>query len=538
MQRVWVLCVVCGVLATTPALEAATLPHTAQQFLAEIREALGGQWEIIKNIQYHTVSTKLRLANIVNQIKEVIAPAGGGHVVVHDSSAAAAAVAAPASRSFGNDLDTHIPEASHQGITDGLGNTESALLNYTNYDRRVVTSETSVREAVDSEQQHNIVQKPPEPEESHTTTDGHNMAKVLAGLGVLFRAEDRHLQPPTSAPAKQDFVPLTTAPPETMMKVLAGLEAVFNPEDRQVDPATIGPARHDLPPTSAAPLEAIMEVLEGLEALLFALNSQTEHSPNRAAIQDLPPTSAVPPPSIMQVLAGLEALSRTHDSPAQLAHVDNNATLDKPPENVDDIIRALAAVARHHGISVNTSGNVEDPEVTTEYRSLLEVLEAMDDLSRTVGATRPIEEAARHRPCESPFEEIAYRMCILQETTLKLSWGDARDYCRRRGAELAQDAVVIKTRRFLNDLYGESGTRSRWPIWVGGIERSEGGERVWKWVDGSVVPSFIWSDDQPRPFTLQQAPDGTCMFLDGYKRFYAASLPCHLKRRFVCQRHD
>ncbi|XP_045585042.1 uncharacterized protein [Procambarus clarkii] len=150
----------------------------------------------------------------------------------------------------------------------------------------------------------------------------------------------------------------------------------------------------------------------------------------------------------------------------------------------------------------------------------------------------PREEAARHRPCESPFEEIAYRMCILQETTLKLSWGDARDYCRRRGAELAQDAVVIKTRRFLNDLYGESGTRSRWPIWVGGIERSEGGERVWKWVDGSVVPSFIWSDDQPRPFTLQQAPDGTCMFLDGYKRFYAASLPCHLKRRFVCQRHD
>nr|XP_053647031.1 C-type lectin BfL-2-like [Cherax quadricarinatus] len=129
-------------------------------------------------------------------------------------------------------------------------------------------------------------------------------------------------------------------------------------------------------------------------------------------------------------------------------------------------------------------------------------------------------------------------MCILPETTLKLSWSAASDYCLRHGAVLAQDAVVIKTRRYLNDLYGETGTRERWPLWVGGKEIMKDHEKTWMWADSSLVPDFLWNKGHPRSYTRRQAPDGTCMFLDGYKNFYASSLPCHYRRRFVCQLPD
>ncbi|XP_045123313.1 uncharacterized protein LOC123511460 isoform X4 [Portunus trituberculatus] len=140
----------------------------------------------------------------------------------------------------------------------------------------------------------------------------------------------------------------------------------------------------------------------------------------------------------------------------------------------------------------------------------------------------------RERPCLPPFEQIAYRMCILQEMQLKLSWSDAQEFCRERGAELAQDMTVIKTRRFLNDLYGEDGTRSRWPVWVGG-RRAE--QQTWRWSGFAdlEVPSFLWAPDEPRTYSRDLMPEGVCMILDGYRRFHGASLPCHLRRRFLCE---
>nr|ATE51171.1 C-type lectin [Portunus trituberculatus] len=148
--------------------------------------------------------------------------------------------------------------------------------------------------------------------------------------------------------------------------------------------------------------------------------------------------------------------------------------------------------------------------------------------------TTTTTEKERERPCLPPFEQIAYRMCILQEMQLKLSWSDAQEFCRERGAELAQDMTVIKTRRFLNDLYGEDGTRSRWPVWVGG-RRAE--QQTWRWSGFAdlEVPSFLWAPDEPRTYSRDLMPEGVCMILDGYRRFHGASLPCHLRRRFLCE---
>lgn len=76
-------------------------------------------------------------------------------------------------------------------------------------------------------------------------------------------------------------------------------------------------------------------------------------------------------------------------------------------------------------------------------------------------------------------------------------------------------------------------TGVRWPMWIGG-KRVEDGS--WRWQDGSKVMDFLWSQGQPRYYAQPLIPHGTCMILDGYQRYYGASLPCHLRRRFVCQR--
>ncbi|KAK7074794.1 hypothetical protein SK128_008780 [Halocaridina rubra] len=139
-------------------------------------------------------------------------------------------------------------------------------------------------------------------------------------------------------------------------------------------------------------------------------------------------------------------------------------------------------------------------------------------------------------PCSFPYVEIAYKMCILPELEQRLTWVDAVDYCRALGLELAYDSVVIKARRYFNDLLGESGTRERWPIWIGGKqETNEAGESHWVWTDGTSVPSFLWQEGKPRTW-VDTYSGGLCMIMDGYAQYYPDSLPCHYKRRFVCQR--
>ncbi|XP_063869493.1 uncharacterized protein LOC135105240 isoform X2 [Scylla paramamosain] len=198
--------------------------------------------------------------------------------------------------------------------------------------------------------------------------------------------------------------------------------------------------------------------------------------------------------------------------------------------------RGLLQVAAQLRALLSGNGGDTVPRPTTNAETL-----STNPFTTTTTTAIPITTTTtttekREKPCLPPFEQIAYRMCILQEMQLKLSWSDAQEFCRERGAELAQDMTVIKTRRFLNDMYGEDGTRSRWPVWVGG--RRAGEQQTWRWsgfAGDLEVPSFMWAPGEPRAYSSDLMPEGVCMILDGYRRFHGASLPCHLRRRFVCE---
>ena len=44
--------------------------------------------------------------------------------------------------------------------------------------------------------------------------------------------------------------------------------------------------------------------------------------------------------------------------------------------------------------------------------------------------------------------------------------------------------------------------------------------------------TWKWSSKEPKNLT---GKDGSCMILDGFEAYKSATLPCHLKRRFLCQ---
>ncbi|XP_042868683.1 layilin-like [Penaeus japonicus] len=111
---------------------------------------------------------------------------------------------------------------------------------------------------------------------------------------------------------------------------------------------------------------------------------------------------------------------------------------------------------------------------------------------------------------------------------------------RSQGGELAKEDDDGYIRTHLEQQFGISGdTWTRWPFWLGG--RTEGGATGaasadgWRWTDGSRVAAAVWAADEPRRYARKRAPQGTCLVLNGFQAYTASSLPCHLKRRFICR---
>ncbi|XP_045621079.2 basement membrane-specific heparan sulfate proteoglycan core protein isoform X2 [Procambarus clarkii] len=226
--------------------------------------------------------------------------------------------------------------------------------------------------------------------------------------------------------------------------------------------------------------------------------------------------------------------------------------------------------------------------VTEEDAGVYTCLASTSLDSVTANATLTVKGSERHSkvptgsrvltpseedPCPLPYQMLKddNTLCVLLVTDRKLSWREASQYCRDGGGELAWEAENVLLRIFLDELHGLAAKSwTQWPFWVGGREnkenisdtvpkgggvsntgtRNKGGgtggkgggsssssSSVWRWVDGTRVPSTdVWARGQPRQYGRVMAPDGVCMVLDGYFGYRASALPCHLRRRFLCRR--
>ncbi|XP_063603699.1 uncharacterized protein LOC134779452 isoform X2 [Penaeus indicus] len=287
-------------------------------------------------------------------------------------------------------------------------------------------------------------------------------------------------------------------------------------------------------------------------------STATENHPSQVPSSTITP-SASPRPDFTSFIAAVNDLSQTYDQYVNASHDRVSASTTAAPVTAHGLQSAisaledlLAAHRKYHNASINSPNASVAPVLNSEdnITGLLKIIEELGQLAAypdplltsrattvALPSTTTVTTDAPTSPatCEPPLQEIAYRMCILVVKDKRLNWHDAGAYCRARGGQLAQDSVVIKTRRYLNEFYGEEGLRVRWPFWVGGHEVTEEGAWRWEWTDGSVVSSFLWSHKQPRYYSSNLTPRGSCMILDGFQAFYGGSLPCHLRRRFVCQ---
>ncbi|ROT78796.1 uncharacterized protein [Penaeus vannamei] len=369
--------------------------------------------------------------------------------------------------------------------------------------------------------------------------------EFVNGLGHLYSALDN----PDSAWTTAPYIPQSAENRSTPMPGEVQSEAV--------------PQNHSIGIESLFNLVVRMKALSEdvrksyRDKMENTTSTATENHPNQVSTSTITPSAS---PNITPFIAAVKELSQTYEQYINASHdrvsASPTAASVPPQDGLQSAISALEDLLAAHRKYQNASFNNPNASVAPTLNSednitgLLKIIEELGQLaafpdphlasSATTAAlpsTTTVTTDAPTSPatCEPPLQEIAYRMCILVVKDKRLNWFDAGAYCRARGGQLAQDSVVIKTRRYLNELYGEEGLRVRWPFWVGGHEVTEEGIWQWQWKDGGLVSSFLWSHKQPRYYANNLTPRGSCMILDGFQAFYGGSLPCHLRRRFVCQ---
>ncbi|XP_068220579.1 golgin subfamily A member 5-like [Palaemon carinicauda] len=284
-----------------------------------------------------------------------------------------------------------------------------------------------------------------------------------------------------------------------------------------------GEARHQkLPTTTISPLD--ME--EILKQMQLSIDLAQDRTPN----------------SVSRNLIGLETSARREHKDMQTIINEMDKLLkfegihsSKAPSSRKDfqnVFDQMEEVIKEHKRSINTE--VSRYSLNRGRRSLKEQKRKNHlVLPKTRNGTLLNFKEPSQDPCTEPFVDVAYKVCILPVFDRQLSWHDAHQYCKHRGLELAMDSGVIKGRKHFNYQLGLPGTRERWTLWVGGRISDEGN---WKWNDGTTLPNFFWSKNEPRVYGQDSTPAGTCMAIHGFTEYYGVALPCHYKRRFVCQK--
>ncbi|XP_068445062.1 CD209 antigen-like isoform X1 [Clinocottus analis] len=105
-------------------------------------------------------------------------------------------------------------------------------------------------------------------------------------------------------------------------------------------------------------------------------------------------------------------------------------------------------------------------------------------------AVEKLKKIVPARKCPTGWTRFEYS-CYFTSVG-KSNWSLARDYCIKKGADLA----VIKSEeemRFINNLYSNDKE-----VWIGLTD--EGIEGHWKWVDGTPMTTAYWGKDQPNSY--------------------------------------
>ncbi|XP_050738789.1 C-type lectin domain family 4 member F-like [Eriocheir sinensis] len=126
--------------------------------------------------------------------------------------------------------------------------------------------------------------------------------------------------------------------------------------------------------------------------------------------------------------------------------------------------------------------------------------------------------------CPLPYWRLGDE-CFYVNRYLRVSWSEARHFCRGLGGDLAQPRIVATLRAALLMKYPEDHNRF---VWVGASEAG-GTEGNWLWMSGLGVRAEDWALDQP------DGGNENCVVLSRDEHPSLHDSPCYTHTTFICQ---
>merc|ERR1711915_926902 len=119
--------------------------------------------------------------------------------------------------------------------------------------------------------------------------------------------------------------------------------------------------------------------------------------------------------------------------------------------------------------------------------------------------------------------------CLLFNSTSKMTWLAANEYCQREDARLIEVGTEAQFNFLKMELDFVDNQVSRHYWWTSGTDIGRGGN--WYWTGTlTSVGSFVWSAGQPN-----EGVGGDCLYLIHSDGYLAGDSACSKSRNAICQ---
>lgn len=144
-----------------------------------------------------------------------------------------------------------------------------------------------------------------------------------------------------------------------------------------------------------------------------------------------------------------------------------------------------------------------------------------------------IKEGCRHCLPGWTFMNSACYYLTFSDTTARKGWTDAREFCKKRGGDLAMidsREKHLAIAELINNYHDPSRHISQSGYWIGLRDVEE--EGIWKWLDGRRLTDGYWNEGEPNN---QNNEDCAAMYPRSNPFRAWNDAPCSYSLKWICE---